>query len=499
MTVMNSMDKMFRDAAKRSREYPPQGAWGGIASSLGAARRRRMYLLLSGGAAVVILLLGFGVGYWYRSVMEEVPQWAEQGQGSPVEDLSAMDTRAFREASTVPVLAAEGAMDQARQMDRRSPMFVREKRMVEPSAYGEAHKWGGFRHGDAVAEVEADVASASFKPWEEAAIRFPAGKGVMESRGAELPASELSAMATAMALDNVLVKKGQLEELLTHVPHNTYSSGSGSQALFHDKLPAVKSKSKAAGEWALTGDLAAAYAFRAVALEEGSLRKSSPLIEEQGVASWNAGIYAINQLSSTLKIKAGVSWASYGQGSQNLYVYQDGSFFQINSSLGRIATDLYPAKEGGGPLPGTLFMNDLTPVMLDDRVIFGGKRQGADDLVLTQRFDYLEFPFLLQFVLRRTRGFSLLTEAGLYAGVLTGNRVFLSGAEERYLVGYTEGLRPLSLGGVAGVGVGYTLSRSLSMEVVPRLRYALLSISKMPEISYRPYQFGLGVGLTYHF
>ncbi|PID93670.1 MAG: hypothetical protein CSA95_07105 [Bacteroidetes bacterium] len=490
------MDKMFRDAAEQYREHPPQGAWEGISSSLGARRRRRAYRLFVGAAAVVILFLGFGIGYWYRSVTGEVFLWSEQRQKRPWEGGLSMDS-AFQVAAVTPSFSEGRKEHMDGERLRKIPPVSPEE--GEASAYGGWDNMRAFSEDDVVAKAPWGTVIERTKRRGGVSPLLFGRRDVMQKRsvvGSFVPG--VAETVEPVGMDDAVWRDNQLEELLSHKPGDQRSLKRRLPDLSSSKLLAFQSTRKVGG-WSLGGDLVAAYAFRAMALDEGALRKSSPLLEEQGVASWNAGVYAMNELSGSLKVKAGVAWASYGQGVQNLYAYQEGKFFRINSSLGSITTDLYPGNPEGEAFWGNIFVNDPTPVMLDDRVIFEGGGKDKHDPVLIQRFDYLEFPFLVQFSLGEGRGFSFLTEAGFYAGVLTGNRAFLSVYKERYLVGYTEGLRPLSLGGVAGVGMGYTLSQSLSMEIVPRLRYALLSISKMPEISYRPYQFGLGVGLTYHF
>ena len=476
MKNTHNTDQLFRDSARRYREKPPGEAWALIDAALNKGRRRRAFILLSGAAAVIILLLGFGAGYLYRSLSEinNVVAETEQIQdinnnpsNTLVADIEADDTNAIVAAG---VVALQPVAVQQRDVSR----IENTKPSTDRKEAEERTNTPAFVSEPVVTEQKAVVKES---------VENMVQDKVSEEQEEELTQAQ---------------KEMQLRQMLTETDNsvnNTTLPGYGNRNIepMPDK-PDLYSQS-----WSVGGDITAAYAYRNTPVSDQEFKDRSPIAEEQGVASWNAGVYATKEVAGIVSVKTGVTYASYGQASQNLYAFQEGPSFSVNSSSGNISTGMSTDYDESKPLSNVSMFAEPQRILLDNTELLSDYGLSDPDLMVVQRFDYVEIPFILQFSSARERGFSLITEAGIFAGVLTGNKAFLTSLNSKYLIGSTENLRPFSLGGVAGAGAKYRISDSFSAMLMPEFRYSFFSISKQPEIEYHPYQFGLGLGLTYHF
>ncbi len=467
-------DNLFRDAAKRYREKPPQEAWAAIDSTLNRGRRKKAFILIATAAAVMILLIGFGAGYLYRSVSEKSMKY-----------VGLLDEQSVNKTETQDLFFG---------MDERSEMinddFSEEKIEVSDKTVIASAIIDNYESEESTSELSVfddesdDLVESSFDD-------FNGDSGIVEA-AADFPAAENPVEITQAEKDM------QLTQMLTQMPEvsdkNTPSSFGDTYS--YDDLPVNPDIYEQ--EWSVGGDIAAAYAYRTMPAADMEYRDRSPIAVENGVASWNAGVYATKELSGIINIKTGVTWSSYGQGSQNLYAYQDGPSYSVNSSSGNVVTNITPLKDVTKFITGNNLVSDPR-IMLGNTEFLSDYGLSDPDLRLVQRFDYIEVPFMIQLSSKKKKGLSVITEAGFFAGILTGNTAFLNTLDESYRIGHTENIRPFTLGGVAGAGAKYHISKSLSAQIMPELRYSFLSISKMPNIEYHPYQFGLAIGMTYHF
>lgn len=495
MTHTHNTDHMFRDAAKRYHEKPPDNAWAVIDSAINKGKRRKAFVLTASTAAVIILLLGFGAGYLYRSVSEETPEvvnlMQENAVNKPVENqesapLLNLDT----EENTVEVAGNTNSNSVNSEKEHSNVSRVSENEMFTNNVIEKPSSNSEFKTiASHVEPIEQEIAASNTN------VEIVDEDQVLT----EQLSSDEQAKVSEEPVMTQQEKNIQLEQMMTNLPDNAVSSipHTSGETYYYGDMP-IKPELYDS-KWSVGGDVAAAYAFRNMPSEEMEYKERSPIADEQGVSSWNAGVYATNEIAGAIRVKTGITWASYGQGSQNLYAYQEGPSFSVNSSSGSVSTNIYADQESLKPLSNNSLISDPDAIMLDETELFAGKGLSDPNLMLVQRFDYLEIPFMVQLSTNRGEGFSFVTEAGLYAGILTGNRAFLKNSDERYLVGYTENLRPLSLGAVAGAGAKYAFSESFSAEIIPEFRYSFFSISNIPEIEYHPYQLGLGLGLTYHF
>lgn len=115
-----------------------------------------------------------------------------------------------------------------------------------------------------------------------------------------------------------------------------------------------------------------------------------------------------------------------------------------------------------------------------------------------QNFDYIEIPLYLRYTLIDTR-FDVVMLGGFSSNLLVGNQIWAEDPSGKSLVGKTKDMEALNYSGTIGVGLKYGLSKHISLNVEPRLKYYLNSLNSNDAVSYKPYTFGVFTGLSYEF
>lgn len=486
MNKMHDTDQLFRDAAKHYREKPGEGAWAHIDAAIQSKRKKKYVLFWSGIAAVSILLLGFGAGYLVRSVTL---------QKTEIANVIPPQQKAF----ATPDFTFSEIVEEM--FPSRNDKFIQDESIAKNLLSGDTDKNSNGNSNKSLITIPQNqdnkplgnnISVANKEVIETAKDNVEKNMGL--TSGDTMKRVEESKEFSSVE------KNAMLNSMLTHAPESAdagelHSGGYSSPSNFQPPQSLHKDH-----QWSVGGDLAAAYAYRKIDNADESFSDRSPIAEESGVVSWNAGVYAMGYISDNLSIKTGLSYASYGQGTQNIYAWESKDFFHINSSLGSIETSISRAEYSNANISNSGIYDEAQSLLLDNSMLMSGSDLSNSEMIVIQRFNYVEFPLMVQLSTRRKSSpITLHAEGGVYTGVLAENQAFLRSGNDTYSIGSTEGLRQFSFGGVAAAGAGISLGKSLSAEITPELRYSFLSISKLSTIAYHPYQFSIGLGLFYHF
>lgn len=115
-----------------------------------------------------------------------------------------------------------------------------------------------------------------------------------------------------------------------------------------------------------------------------------------------------------------------------------------------------------------------------------------------QNFDYIEIPLYLRYTLIDTR-IDVVMLGGFSSNLLVGNQIFVEDASGKSLVGKTQDMETLNYSGTVGLGFRYGLSKRISLNIEPRLKYYLKSLNSNSSVTYKPYTIGVFTGLSYEF
>lgn len=116
----------------------------------------------------------------------------------------------------------------------------------------------------------------------------------------------------------------------------------------------------------------------------------------------------------------------------------------------------------------------------------------------TNTLQYIGIPLSLQYAFNKSK-WSVATGFGLSANFLTKGQivtVIATGTNnEKKIIRDIHSLKPMYFSGIAGIGVGYELSKNLSITLNPNARFALSSINKEGPVKTYQNNFGIAGGL----
>ena len=115
-----------------------------------------------------------------------------------------------------------------------------------------------------------------------------------------------------------------------------------------------------------------------------------------------------------------------------------------------------------------------------------------------QNFDYIEIPLYLRYTIIDSR-FDVVMLGGFSSNLLVGNQIFVESTSGKSLVGKTKDMEALNYSGTLGLGFKYGLSKRISLNIEPRIKYFLNSLNSNSSVSYKPYTIGIFTGLSYEF
>jgi len=115
-----------------------------------------------------------------------------------------------------------------------------------------------------------------------------------------------------------------------------------------------------------------------------------------------------------------------------------------------------------------------------------------------QNFNYLEVPFMVRYkVIDKTLGMNVM--GGISYNQLLNNSAYAVADGNRYFIGNTEGMYPITLSSSLGIGMEYNLSKKLSLNLEPTFRYYFTPMSGQGGSSLHPFTFGVFSGFSYKF
>jgi len=223
---------------------------------------------------------------------------------------------------------------------------------------------------------------------------------------------------------------------------------------------------------------------------------------EQALLSYTGGVALAYKIDKRFSIQSGLYYSSLGQeingissyGGFQRFVYTKGDHnFEVATTSGPIFTsnpDVFLASTGPGERINTVYTNNVfDPEKVQLNYINGS---------LIQNFSYLELPIVLRYkLIDKALDFNLI--GGVSYNMLVKNSVYTTNGNERYEIGETRGLNTLTLSSSIGMGMEYSFSGNLSLNLEPTFRYYLNPFDPSALSDNHPYTFGIFTGISYRF
>jgi len=322
----------------------------------------------------------------------------------------------------------------------------------------------------------------------------------VRSDGESLPMKPMQTLYRLLKSDVAIVKKGHvinIEEKKKILGNLSIDQ----QIIEQNKLVCLAEKSgRDKSRWAVGASLAPAY--RVNRSTQSSQYASNMVSSSSSPMGLDGGISVEYKRGKRLSLQSGVYYSGIGQNSgrnsrsgRNNYEYSldvsspntpvniTNSKMLMNSSAGVIQFDEVPM---GIVLNSSFDGNTLATAVV------------SSNAKLIQNFEYLEIPLYLRYTLFDSK-FDVQMIGGFSTNLLVGNKAFVENSSGRSLVGKTQDMESMNYSSTLGIGVKYDLSKRVSINVEPRIKYYLNSLSSNSSVNYKPYSIGVFTGLSYEF
>jgi hypothetical protein len=223
---------------------------------------------------------------------------------------------------------------------------------------------------------------------------------------------------------------------------------------------------------------------------------------EQSIMSYTGGVAFSYKINNRFSIQSGLYYSSLGQeldgissyGGFKMYYANKGDHnFEVLTTSGSVYTDnadVFLLANGSGERILTNYTAD----------VFDPGKASLKYLnnTLRQNFSYLEMPITLRYkLIDKVVDFNLI--GGVSYNLLVNNSVFAMVDGSKYPIGKTEGINLLSVSSSLGMGMEYSFSDKLSLNLEPTFRYYLNPFNEVTGSKIHPYSFGIFSGLSYKF
>ncbi len=223
---------------------------------------------------------------------------------------------------------------------------------------------------------------------------------------------------------------------------------------------------------------------------------------EQPLVSYSGGLALSYKISKRFTIQSGLYYSSLGQkldginsfdGFQSFSNTKGSHNFEVLTTAGTIYTS-NPNVFLSGNGTDSRILTAYTSNVFDP----GKANLQQVNNSLDQNLSFLELPVVLRYkIVDKTIGINLI--GGLSYNLLIHNSVYTTLDGNKYPIGDTKGINPLTLSSSLGMGMEYNFSDKLSLNLEPTFRYYLNPFSVNTGTSIHPYSFGIFSGVSYKF
>ena len=433
-----NIDLLFRNGLKDYEVLPPPGVWDGIHSAV-KVKSSPVIFLRAAAVAAILVTAGFLTYRWSR-------------------DISSMPSGSVM-AFNIPASSPEIL---SRVITRQTFVMKNSKVTSSPGISSEPRKSDSI-----IKEIQAPAIPDN--------IIFSQGMKSLSLTNDESVARLSQTPDKAVVVNPVIVNYTDLQ-------------------YFPENAPV-----KPVNRWSIAAMASPTYYSN---FSSGSSGLSQQLMaSEEPLFSYSGGVAFSYKISKRFSIQSGLYYASLGQkvdginsfsGFQPFDNTKGDHNFEVLTSLGTVYTnnpDVFLSASASDRIS--------TPFTVD---VIDPKKASLQPVntSLNQNFSYLELPVILRYkIVDKTIGINLI--GGLSYNMLVHNSVYTTLKGNKYSIGDTKGLNPLSLSSSFGMGMEYNISGNFSLNLEPTFRYYLNPFNVTTGSYIHPYSFGIFSGVSYKF
>ncbi|GET30002.1 outer membrane beta-barrel protein [Prolixibacter sp. SD074] len=236
-----------------------------------------------------------------------------------------------------------------------------------------------------------------------------------------------------------------------------------------------------------------------------ALSNSSPAPSTTTEPTLSGGVMFGYKLNKRLSVKSGIVYSKIRHNTNHVSVFGGnnstyaiaGTDYGVNSKSTTYAANTEVGLVKFGRPPGSIKDGAYLAVNMSNSEL-SSTTAYASNADLKQNLEYIAIPVLVAYHLI-DRKVNVDLTGGMSTNILVGNNASLYEGGVKTQGGETSQLRDLVYAGTVGLGLGYDLSKRVTVTLEPRVKYYLNSISTSNHINYRPYQLGIYTGVTYAF
>lgn len=458
------IDELFREKLQNFEQEPPAYLLGNILDGVAGARRKRRMIIWRVAGVAAALLLAFVAGWQLKTSDIRNPE-NQVMVSAPVQT----------QKSDQSVISAEPA-SQAIQNTKVSKTLIASNRISQDIYTGKTKS-----------EKSSSLVASSANEYRREAERINPLKSV-ERKLPSTNAGEQSLQVKRNSDNSGLLIEKSIDEQIMEQNRQ--------QILAESKL---KDKTR----WAVGAQVSPEYNAT-----KGSYSKqyaSNMLATSTSAADLGGGISVEVKKGKRWSIQSGVYYSGINQsagnrnsqnGKASMDAISGSNYFNTVINVDA-STNTMSMNSGAGVIELSKVPSGLVlGTSLEDKSL-------ANSVIVSptsfhQNFDYIEIPLYLRYTLIDTR-FDVVMLGGFSSNLLVGNQIWAEDLSGKSLVGKTKDMEALNYSGTIGVGLKYGLSKHISLNVEPRLKYYLNSLNSNDAVSYKPYTFGVFTGLSYEF
>lgn len=465
-----NLDELFRDKLLNYEQEPPAYLLENILSGVAGARRKRKLIFWRVVGVAAALLLAFVAGWQLNTGdgLEMNPTVVVSKSTAPEVP---SETKIQVEKET-PTNKTSPAMSQLATLESNSAIRTSQSKSVARSSKSVAIALAGESVPDAT-----NSESLLLKPLKSLSRRINSENENSNTLHAR-KASENSFDLAEKSIDQQIMEQNK-------------------------QMLAVENKSKEKVRWLVGAQVSPEYSNSRGS--QSQVYASNMLNASSNSVDLGGGISVEYKKGKRWSLQSGVYYSGLGQSSGNSsnsggkelqYAVSGSNYFNtvvnmdassnkmsLNSNAGVIELNKIPA----GLVVGT---------SLEDKTLASSVIVSQTNFL--QNFEYIEIPLYLRYTLIDAR-FDVVMLGGFSSNVLVGNQIFVEDNSGKSLVGKTKDMESLNYSGTLGMGLKYGLSKHISLNVEPRMKYYLNSLNSNSSVTYKPYTFGVFTGLSYEF
>jgi len=455
-----NIDKLFKEGLKGHKHPAPINAWNRLDEDLSRSAARKKFVYFRWIAAAALILLAFGSGYFFGIY-----------KVSNNTELAKNDNVPNKTTPTEIIDSKEPTTQSETNHELRSksilPLTIPERIIVQ--------------------NTDREIIIENFDITEslDSESRYVSGINSMD----KIPALSLTIIEKVSDLSDDkldIIPKHETDVLKKEIlAQNTYLTGD------YDYGDKVKKEPK----WALGAQFAPVVSYRDISIsyeygQPGNINDTESELNEieDPLISYAGGVDVNYDVSSRWSFQSGMYFSRIGQvNNEALNFKQENNQFllyAINTSTGDISISFETipdhVKQFESQKKDTIQSVNLENV----RVV--------------QNFDLFEIPFLVKYrILDKKFGISL--SGGLSPAYLLKNSTILEVDNDKYDIGNSDNLNTMIVNTTLGLGLNYTVSNKISLNLEPTFKYSLSPINKNSQFNYHPYYFSWFTGIRYRF